>query len=78
MKHYTKEALELYRNREMSLLGRIQCAAHIRECSECAKRLLELEKDDSLIAELRNSLRVYQEAGKDITANLSCPAKDAE
>lgn len=60
MKHYTKDELELYRNGQMSVLGRIACSAHLRECGECADRLNELKEDDRLIAELRSSVRTYQ------------------
>ena len=61
MKHYTKEELELYRNGQMSVLGRIHCAAHLKECGECAGRMEELQADDALIADLRSSVRIYRE-----------------
>lgn len=64
MKHYTKEELERYRHHEMSVLGRINCSSHLKECDDCAKLLLEIEQDDSFVDELRDSLRVYAEAGK--------------
>lgn len=32
MKHYTKEELELYRHGQMSVLGRIACSSHLKEC----------------------------------------------
>ena len=60
MKHYTKEELELYRNRKMSLLGRLACAAHLRKCPECAKRLEELKADDSFVAEIQESIAAYE------------------
>ena len=60
-KHYTKEELELYRHNEMSILGRMQCAGHIRECAECRRRLDELREDDALVGELRESLRIQRE-----------------
>ncbi len=62
MKHYTKEELDCYRHHEMSVLGRIQCASHLKECDECAKRLVELQLDDSFVNELRDSLKSYEEA----------------
>ena len=62
MKHYTKEELEMYRNEQMSVLGRIACAGHLRDCAECAKRLEELKDDDKLIAELRSSIQQYRES----------------
>ncbi len=60
MKHYTKADLELYRNRKMSLLGRIACAAHLKKCPECAKQLEELKADDSFVSELQESIAAYE------------------
>ena len=64
MKHYTKEQLDCYRHHQMSVLGRVKCAAHLKECDECAKLLVELEQDDSFVDELREGLKCYQEAGQ--------------
>ena len=64
MKHYTKEELELYRHHEMSVLRRVACSAHLKECRECAKLLQELEKDDAFVMELRDSIRMFDEAAK--------------
>lgn len=61
MKHYTQEELELYRNGQMSVLGRIACASHLRECPDCMKLMEELKEDDKLIASLRSSVQIYQE-----------------
>ena len=36
MKHYTKEELELFRNGKMSLLSRISCSGHLKNCPDCA------------------------------------------
>ena len=60
-KHYTKEKLDLYRHGEMSIIGRMQCAAHLKECELCRKRLAELNEDDALVGELRESLRLDRE-----------------
>ena len=60
MTHCTREELELYRNRRMSLLRRIACASHLQECAECARLLRELEEDDRLIAEIRSGVELYQ------------------
>ena len=60
MKHYTREELELYRNGQMSVLGRIACTSHLRECPECMKIMEELKEDDVLIANLRSSVQQYQ------------------
>ncbi len=61
MKHYTREELELYRNGQMSVLGRITCTSHLRECQKCMKIMDELKEDDKLIAKMRNSVQLYQE-----------------
>ena len=60
-KHYTKEKLDLYRHGELSILGRVQCAAHLKECELCRQRLAELHDDDALVGELRESLRFQRE-----------------
>ena len=64
MKHYTKEELESYRQHGMPVLGRLACAAHLKECAACADLLKELEADDAFVSELRDSLRIYEEAAK--------------
>ena len=60
MKHYTREELELFRNGQMSVLGRITCASHLRECAKCMKIMDELKEDDKLIVNLRSSVLLYQ------------------
>lgn len=65
MKHYTREELELYRNGQMSVLGRIACTSHLRECGECMKIMEELKEDDKLIANLRSSVQIYQELSQE-------------
>ena len=62
MKHYTKEDLELYRHHQLSILGRIACAAHLKECPVCTKLLGELEHEDEFVHQLRKSVRIYEEA----------------
>ena len=64
MSHYTKEELELYRHHSMSVLGRISCAAHLRDCAECQRLLEELKKDDEFISELRGSIEIFSELSK--------------
>ena len=61
MKHYSKEELDLFRNKEMSILGRINCSAHIKNCPECTKLLNELAEDDKFISDLKDSIAAYQE-----------------
>ncbi|GEM_PF-792141 len=61
MKHYTKEELECYRHHEMSVLGRINCSAHLKQCPECAKLLAELDEEDALVAELQESLLAFNQ-----------------
>ena len=65
MKHYTKEELELYRNGKMSVLGRISCACHLRECEICTQIMEELKDDDHLIARLRSSVRLFKELAEE-------------
>lgn len=62
MKHYTKEELELYRHGQMSVLGKINCSSHLRECEECRKLLEELEAEDDFVKELRSSIQIYKAA----------------
>ena len=61
MKHYTKEELELFRNGKMSLLSRISCSGHLKNCPDCTKLLEELAEDDKFVADLRSSVQVFQE-----------------
>ena len=61
MEHYTKEELDLFRHDQMSVLGRIGCAAHLRNCPECRKLLDELEEEDRFVNDLRNSVRLYKD-----------------
>ena len=65
MSHYTKEELELFRHDQMSVLGRISCAAHLKNCPECAKLLAELDDEDRFVDDLRASVKLYK--------NLSAP-----
>ena len=67
MKHYTLEELELYRNGQMSVLGRIACTSHLRECAECMKIMDELKEDDKLIANLRSSVLQFQKLSQEET-----------
>ncbi len=64
MKHYTKEELELYRHHEMSVLRRVACSAHLKECTVCASLLKELDRDDAFVMELRDSIRIFDEAAR--------------
>jgi len=67
--HYTKEDLELFRNHQMSILGRLTCQAHLKECPECAALLKELSEDDDFIRQLRASAQIYEEIVKGETSN---------
>ena len=69
MKHYTKEELELYRHDQMSVLGRIACSAHLKNCEKCAAALKELEDEDRFVDDLRASVRLY----KDLNAAAKPP-----
>ena len=61
MKHYTKEELELFRNGKMSLLSRICCSGHLKNCPACAGLMEELAEDDKFVADLRFSVQTFQE-----------------
>ncbi len=61
VKHYTNEELELYRSHEMPFISRMKCAAHLKQCVECASLLKELEAEDAFVAELRESVRLFNE-----------------
>ena len=60
MSHYSKEDLDQYRHRTMSVLRRIACGAHLKHCAECARRLQELEADDQFVAEIQDSVQAYE------------------
>ena len=60
MKHYTKEELDLYRNKEMSVLGRLSCSAHLNSCPECSRLLEELTEDDKFISDLKESIEAHR------------------
>ena len=64
MRHYSKEELDLYRHGEMSVLGRIGCSSHLKECSACAALMEELQKEDALVAELQESIRLFGEVAE--------------
>ena len=73
--HYTKEDLELFRNHQMSILGRLTCQAHLKECPECARLLKELSEDDDFIRQLRASAQIYESMLEDnrVTKTSSNP-----
>ena len=71
MEHYTKEELDLFRNDKMSVLGKIRCSAHLKNCPECAKLLEELNDDDQLLRDLRGSVELYQQFASENTAEDS-------
>ena len=67
--HYTKEDLELFRNHQMSILGRLTCQAHLKDCPECAALLEELSEDDDFIRQLRASAQIYEDILNNESAN---------
>ena len=67
--HYSKEDLELYRNHQMSILGRLTCQAHLKECPDCARLLKELSEDDDFIRQLRASAQIYEAVIKNESTN---------
>lgn len=71
--HYSKEELELYRNHLMSILGRLTCQAHLKECPACAALLKELSEDDDFIRQLRASAQIYEAVIKNNSVNKTTP-----
>ena len=71
MEHYTKEELDQYRNGGMSVLGKIRCSAHLKNCPECAKLLEELNADDQLLRDLRGSVELYQQLAPKVSSHPS-------
>lgn len=71
MEHYTKEELDQYRNGGMSVLRKISCAAHLKNCEACAKLLKELEADDQLLRDLRGSVALYQQLAPKVPPHQS-------
>lgn len=69
MEHYTKEELDQYRNGGMSVLRKIGCSAHLKNCPACAKLLEELNADDQLLRDLRGSVELYQQLIPKTTAH---------
>ena len=61
MPHYTKEKLESFRRGQLSIPGRILCAAHLKNCQECSALLKELEEEENFIRELMHSIDLFQE-----------------
>ena len=61
MCHYKKEDLELFRNGQMSLIGRIIFKNHLRDCPECTRSLEELKDDDEMIAQIRGSIQIFKD-----------------
>ena len=68
---FHKEELELFRNGKMSGLRKINCARHLKSCSECAGFLDELADDDRFISDLRSSVQMFQELSDADTASSS-------
>lgn len=64
MSHYTKEELDLYRTGKLSLLGRLNCTAHLKNCPECSRLLEELEQDDKFLKDLKESCRLFRELAR--------------
>ena len=79
MAHCTREELELYRSRQMSLLKRIACAAHLKECPECARLLRELDESvnrlEYLMAAINHTNDTTEAGGMTLTQLIA--KKDA-
>lgn len=60
MKHFTKEELELFRHNEVSFFQKILIKRHLKKCSQCTETLAQLQEEDLFIADLRDSVRLFQ------------------
>lgn len=69
---YSKEELDMFRHGEMSVLSRICCKAHLKECEACQQRLAKLHEDDLLTEELQQSVKAYE------SFNNSCKKKHCQ
>ena len=49
----------------MSVLERTSSTGHQREGAECLKIMVELKEDDNPIANLRSSVKIYQELSQE-------------
>ena len=58
--HYTKEQLDMYRNKDMALLSRMNCACHLEVCEECRELLKTLKESDTLLNELRCGMEIFK------------------
>lgn len=72
-KHYSKDALDMYRHGEMSVLARINCSSHLQQCKDCATRLAELEADEKLLTKLRSSVEIFRQLSE--TPSISPPSQ---
>ena len=45
----------------LSLLSRICCSGHLKNCPDCAGLMEELAEDDKFVADLRSSVQTFQE-----------------
>lgn len=61
VKHYSKEELNLYRNRELGIWNQMVCKAHLKKCAECRKVLENLEKENPLLNSLQEGVRILNE-----------------
>ena len=61
MKHYSANELELYRKGKMSVLGKLQCAAHLKSCAECRMIFEKLKDEDRFIEELKYNVKIFSE-----------------
>ena len=70
MRHPTLEQLGKYQEGTIGIFKSGHIERHIAKCTECAKKLKELQDGDQLAEELKSSLKVFsrqEEMSKDPT-----------
>ena len=55
----------------MSILGRLTCQEHLKECSACTRLLKELSEDDDFIRQFRARAQIYEAIVNHEPANKS-------
>ena len=64
MKCLLHEDVVLYRHGKLPFLKKIFCCLHIKKCKTCAAVLEDIYKEDELIAEMQNSIRIFENLQK--------------
>jgi len=60
MKHYNCEELDLYRHKDMNWMSRIICRVHLYYCASCREQMSQLQHDDQLLLEIKDSINMLK------------------